>query len=123
MIRDWELIRTILVAAEAKAPGEVLNPTEIDSDPKLVVAHMEMLHDARYVDAVFLPKMEGISAKVVKITYAGYDLLETLRSDTKWSSIKKVAKAKGLELTFEAVKQIGSFITDKLLKGESIPGI
>jgi hypothetical protein len=123
MIRDWELIRTILVAAETKAPGELLHPGEIDSDPKLVVAHMEMLHDAGYVEANFLRKMQGTSAHVVKVTYAGYDLLDTLRSDTTWSSIKKVAKSKGLELTFEVVKQIGSFVTDKLLKGEPIPGI
>ena len=46
-----------------------------------------------------------------------------MRSNSMWSSIKKVAKDKGLELTFGVVKQIGSFLTDKLIKGESIPGI
>jgi hypothetical protein len=29
MVRDWELIRIVLIAAESKAPGEVLQPSEI----------------------------------------------------------------------------------------------
>ena len=57
------------------------------------------------------------------MTYTGHDLLDTMRSDTVWSNIKKVAKSRGLELTFDVVKQIGSFVTEKLLKGEAIPGI
>lgn len=123
MIRDWDLIRAVLVAAESKPPGELLRPSEIEGDFGLVVAHMEMLHDAGYVQANFVRTMQGTSSQIVKVTLAGHDLLDTLRSDTAWSSIKKVAKAKGVELTFEAVKQIGKFVTDKLLKGEPIPGI
>jgi hypothetical protein len=79
---------------------------------------MGMLHDAGYVEANIMRTTRGTSAKVVKVTFAGHDLLDTLRSDTAWSSIKKVANAKGPELTFEVVKQIGNFVTDKLLKGE-----
>jgi hypothetical protein len=120
MIRDWELIRAILAASEAKAPSEQLRARDIEDDPELVVAHIELLHDAGYLTATFMQTTRWKSAHVVKMTYAGYDLLDTMRSDTAWSSIKKVAKARGLELTFEVVKQVGSFVTEKLLKGEII---
>jgi len=120
MIRDWELIRAILVAAEAKAPTEQLRACDIEGNSELVVAHIELLHDAGYLKATFMQTTLWKSAHVVKVTYAGYDLLDTMRSDTAWSSIKKVAKARGLELTFEVVKQVGSFVTEKILKGEMI---
>lgn len=123
MVRDWDLIRAILEAAESIGPTEQLRADAVRGDPQVVAAHMEMLHEAGYVQATVRRSSSGMFAFVIRVTYAGHDLLDTMRSDTAWSSIKKVAKARGLGLTFDVVKQIGSFVTDKLLKGEAIPGI
>lgn len=122
MKRDWDLIRAILIAAEEKAPGEHLQNHEIaDYDHQLVAAHIEMLHNAGYVEATFL-RSNTLTAILRKTTYAGHDLLDTMRSDSAWAGIKNVAKSKGLELTFAVVKQLGTFVVDKLLKGEPLPG-
>lgn len=123
MKRDWDLIRKILIAAEEKRPGEHLSNEDIDGcDPQLVAAHMDMLHDAGYIEARF-SRSNSLAAILLKITYSGHDLLDTMRSDSAWSGIKNVAKSKGLELTFEVVKQLGKVVVDKLIKGEPIPGI
>jgi hypothetical protein len=45
-------------------------------------------------------------------TWAGHDLLHTLRSKTVWQRIKTTAKDKGIELTFDAVKSLGKVAVD-----------
>jgi hypothetical protein len=123
MKRDWDLIRKILIAAEEKEPGKHLGNDEIkDYDPQLVATHMDLLHDAGYIDARFV-RSTSLSAIVLKVTYSGHDLLDTMRSESAWTGIKNMAKSKGLELTFEVVKQIGKFVINKVIQGESIPGI
>jgi hypothetical protein len=83
---------------------------------------MEMLHDAGYIEARFL-RGSSLTAIMLKTTYAGHDLLDTIRSDGTWNKIKEVAKSKGLELTFDVVKQVGKYVVEKLIKGEPIPGL
>ena len=51
MVRDWDLIRAILEAAESMGPTEQLRADSVEGDPQVVAAHMEMLHDANYVHA------------------------------------------------------------------------
>lgn len=123
MKRDWEVIRAILVTAEEKPPGAHLYNNEVDGyDPQIVAAHMDMLHDAGYIEAKFV-RSNNLTAILIKTTYEGHDLLDTIRSESTWVKIKSVAKSKGLELTFEAVKQVGKYVIEKTVKGEPIPGL
>ena len=43
-----------------------------------------------------------------RLTMAGHDLLDTMRSTTIWEKIKTTAKSKGIELTFDAIKALGA---------------
>jgi hypothetical protein len=54
---------------------------------------------------------------------AGHDLLDTMHSDAVWAGIKRTAKSRGLELTFEVVKQVGKYVVDRIMTGQPIPGI
>ena len=113
MKRDWDLIRAILVAAEEKQPGEMLFAGELPDWPKPIVnAHFELLKDAGYVHAAIIRGLGAgsdpvVAAHISAITNAGYDLLATLRSKDVWERTKVIAKDKGLDLSFEVVKQIG----------------
>jgi hypothetical protein len=123
MKRDWDLIRQILTAAETKEPGEELFAEEVDADSIAVInGHIAMLYDAGYVKAKILRGKEGIYlAHVQEITFSGYELLGTIRSDSVWSGIKKTAKAKKLELSFEVVKQVGKDVLEHVISGNPIP--
>lgn len=117
MRRDWDLIRTILVEAEKKSPGQMMLHTEIAGyDPLVVAGHIGMLSDAGYLKAK-LVRGNGIvlSAVVLEITMPGYDLLDTMRTVSVWEKIKLIAKDKGLELTFEVVKKLGSMALEQIL--------
>lgn len=108
MKRDWDLIRDILLAAEAKPQGDMLYDSEIvgyaTSD---VAGHIELLRQGRYVEAHVNKGTSFIqNAEVLSITLAGYDLLDTLRSKPVWERVKSLAKEKGIELTFDAVKAL-----------------
>ncbi|WP_079744105.1 DUF2513 domain-containing protein [Pseudomonas aeruginosa] len=46
------------------------------------------------------------------LTWAGYDLLDTIRSKAVWERIKSTAQDKGIELTFDAVKALGKYALD-----------
>jgi len=123
MKRDWEVIRAILIAAEEMEPNSQLNSCDVPGyDNQVVAAHMDMLHDAGYIDARFL-RSTNLTAFLIKTTYTGHDLLDTIRSEGMWTKIKSVAKTKGVELTFEVVKQVGKYVLDKTLKGEPIPSL
>ena len=115
MKRDWEIIRSILIAAENMPVGGNLNSNDMrEFDIHVVAEHMRMLNDAGYVDArtVGLQKPTSI---LLRVNMSGYDLLHTIRSDTLWNKIKSTAKDKGVELTFDVIKAIGAAILPQVL--------
>lgn len=125
MKRDWELIRKILSAVEDNPAGETLGATEIDAGDHIVVLdHIDLLNDAGFLKAEVVKFIGGGGDAIITgLTFAGHDLLDTIRNDTMWSGIKKTAMSKGLDLTFEVVKQAGKMVLDNVLAGKPIPGI
>ena len=129
MKRDWDLIRKILTAVEDKPAGEMFDAEEMaktEEEKLIVCAHVEILYDAGYVKGnvtTFLGYSTPTAAWITGLTAEGYDLLDTIRSDTVWNGIKKTAKVRGLDLSIEAIKQLGKFVLDKIIKGEPLPGI
>jgi hypothetical protein len=145
MKRDWDLLRRQLtdieegidVLLEIPKVQKWTNDLTWDEYDQLVkgqrvieeriAGHLELLIDCAYVEGLTVLRgadnhfSYGVSAP--RLTMAGHDLLATMRSESAWASIKKVAKSKGLELTFDLVKQLGKIVIDKIIKGEHIPGI
>lgn len=70
MVRDWEIIRAILVAAESIGPTAQLRVSDVEGDPAVVAAHMEMLHDAGFIEAKILRTNSGMAAFVSKVTFS-----------------------------------------------------
>jgi hypothetical protein len=121
--RDWDLIRTILSEAEAKSPGQLMFDSEISGWPiDEVRGHIDMLKGARFIEAHVLKgsalgAATIVDAHVSELTFKGHDLLDTIRSKTVWEKTKKLAKEKGVELTFDVVKTLGKIALDFVLKG------
>ena len=128
MKRDWDLIRKQLTDIEedrdvlAEIPAEPKwtdqpweeyeqHLKEFNTAEGRIAGHLEMLIDNGYIDG--LQVLRGIdghfsySLASPRLTMAGHDLLDTMRSSTIWESIKSIAKKKGIELTFEVIKALG----------------
>ena len=128
MKRDWDLLQKQL--AEIEEEKDVFS--DLPNQPKWItqtenefleeqkaymtneariLGHLEMLIDNGYIEGITI--LRGIdghfscSVSNPRLTMAGHDLLDTLRSTPIWESIKSTAKSKGIELSFDALKALG----------------
>jgi hypothetical protein len=45
---------------------------------------------------------------IKRLTWKGHEYLESVRSDTLWSDVKKTAREKGVDLTIDLVKALAT---------------
>lgn len=124
MKRNWDLIRQVLAEVEALTERESWNagyglseayPPEVHAKGEQAL----LLWKAGFIEAADTGTMAGPAIQGPKLTWAGHDLLDTMRSKPVWDRIKSSAKEKGIELTFEAVKKLGSQALDWVLSQAS----
>ena len=129
MKRDWDLIRKQLTDVEEEndlfsdVPPEpkwedqnektyMKQMDEYQAIEERIFGHFELLIKAGYVDGLTISRGAGghilYSMSKPRLTMAGHDLLDTMRSTTIWEKIKVTAKTKGIELTFDAIKALGA---------------
>jgi len=130
MKRDWDLIRKQLTDVEEEKdlfyeipPEPVWTDKVWDTYEKQlkeyraiesrIFGHYELLVNSGYIDGLqVLRSADGLFSYGLhspRLTMSGHDLLNTMRSTTIWEKIKATAKAKGIELTFDAIKALGAF--------------
>lgn len=83
MVRDWDLIRKILVATEEKQPGQTVGAKSFEGySPAIVGPHIALLKDGGFVTAAINPGFAGavFQAEVLDLTFEGHDLLDTIRN-------------------------------------------
>jgi len=79
-----------------------------------------MLIDNGYVEGITILRSAAggdfsYGIHTPRLTMAGHDLLDTMRSASLWETIKSTAQSKGVELTFDAIKTIGVFALGKII--------
>jgi hypothetical protein len=135
MKRDWDLIRKQLtdieeerdVLADIPVKPKWSNQDWVEYEQQLkefnategrIAGHLEMLIDNGYIDGLYVVRSAdgqfsyGLNSP--RLTMAGHDLLDTMRSSPVWESIKSTAKTKGVELTFDVIKALGSIALKQL---------
>jgi Hypothetical protein (DUF2513) len=121
MIRDWEIIREILLRLEnSQKPNVYLNAQSIDKFPTQEVAYnMRLLSEAGYIEARILNSSSGSgeinAAMAIRLTNAGHDLLDTIRSESVWNKVKDKFASTGIEMTFDLVIGVGKKIMEAIL--------
>ena len=129
MKRDWDLIRKLLIAIEeeqdflADSPPEPKWKLQTEKEYLSELAayrvaegrlfgHLELLLDDRYVEGFQVIRMAdggfAFSRSAPRLTMAGHDLLDTMRSPKVWQWIKSTASTSGVELSLDAVKTLGA---------------
>jgi hypothetical protein len=145
MKRDWDLIREQLLIIEegsdprtvaaalfkdipAAAPNWEDGQTEAEYTAALALhrrneervgGHLELLLESGYIEGITLTRYLsgdlGYAVAYPRLTMAGHDLLDTMRSKPLWESVKTTAKAKSIELTFDSIKALAAFALKSLL--------
>jgi len=86
-----------------------------------IAGHLELLINSGYVDGITVLRgadnhfSYGLHAP--RLTMAGHDLLDTMRSSSVWQTIKATAQKKGIELTFDAIKALSGLALKHVLSG------
>ncbi len=121
MKRDMDLIRSILLLAEAQPAGELLRDfstleTEHRADRRTVIEHVLLAQRSGLVEATFSWALgDDAAAVVTRLTPAGHDFIEQARSPTIWSSAKEAAAKAGVGATVEVLKTILAELTKTAL--------
>ncbi len=104
MKRDWDIIREVLLEIEADNNGK---STYGDDEQPLKTGHAFLLRDAGFISAIDASTHSGRALIHPELTWAGHELLDTIRSKPVWDKIKSTAQEKGLDLTFDTVIALG----------------
>lgn len=138
MKRDWDLIREQLTAIEQEQDlfsGVPEKPKwesqnwdvyekqlrEFRTEEGKIFGHLELLIKAGYIEGIeVMRSIDGsfhYGVTMPRLTMAGHDLLDTMRSDSIWNKVKATAKSKGIELTFDTIKLFASLALQAMMKG------
>jgi hypothetical protein len=115
MKRDWDVIRALLVEIEEDNCGK---STYGDRNEPIKTGHAFLLRDAGFIAAVDASTLTGRALIRPTLTWAGHELLDTIRSRSVWERIKRTAKEKGIELSFDAVKMLGKAALHLVIAGD-----
>ncbi len=118
MQRNWDLIREILTALEARetAHGGMASEQIPGYSPEVVSYHMYLLNEAHLIEARCLKSSNAPMHCIgLTLTWEGHEFLDSIRNDTVWKKVKSTVKSKGLDLSFEIVKQAANIIIKGVL--------
>lgn len=121
MIRNWEIIREILLRLEStNTPNANVNANSFDELPEQEVAYnMRLLSEAGYIEAIIKNSTSGdgkIKAALARrLMNAGHDLLDTIRNESVWNKVKEKFASNGLDMTFDLVMRVGKKIIEAML--------
>lgn len=125
MKRDWNLLHILLAHFETESIGEFIEDmhktdrwtegqyfsdhlkSDTDKRRGVVYGHLELLIDGGYVQGIELHLNDrGFSCGLFhpRLTNAGHDLLQAMRSDNLWGKVRKLASEKGIELSIQSLK-------------------
>jgi hypothetical protein len=117
MKRDMELMRRMLFAVEGAPAGIPLRSEDMgitDVLQEVLGEHAVLLTEAGLIELAGsshdTARATPRSFKVLRLTWAGHEYLDTVRNDTIWVETKNSITKRGMDLTFELVKVVGAQI-------------
>lgn len=109
MKRDMDLVRQILIAAEAQENGYTDGNPEIDGYTEEQIGyHIYLMEQAGLVEAANASALGSASPSAIlfSIKWKGHDFLDAAKSTTVWEQAKERAKSVGGSLTFDLMKEL-----------------
>lgn len=115
MKRDMELVRRILLAAEALPYAEDL-PSLEGVEPEEFVTHVLWLKQAGLIEATGQAGSGSYAmfAIVTGLTWQGTEFVSAMQDDSLWAKAKEKFMKPGMSFTLDIVK---AWLTDKITQG------
>lgn len=124
MQRNWSLIRDLLLAVESMTSTRALLAVDdLDGyDIDEVYLHMELLGEAGLLQIMRAEGQNAISSCYAKrMTWQGYELLDTLRSGSRWEKIKMRLQDNDLPLSLSNIRMAEKRLTQESLRLIGVP--
>jgi hypothetical protein len=120
MTRDAELIRRILAEIQHRKTTDYEPLVIPDADVAIVARHLEMLHDAGYIEAVKSTPISGDVKFMIKdLTWEGHDLAAVLENNDVWSKIKsKLSPSELATIPLTVLKSVGLGLLEHYMKSK-----
>jgi hypothetical protein len=121
MKRDWDCIRAILLGLEGLGDESArLGSNAVAGfDGQTSAYHISLMIDAGLIEGTCITPAGSDDTKfcyAFRMTWAGHELLDAIRSNSIWHSVKSAAREKGLSLTFDIVKALAAHVVTLALK-------
>ena len=107
MKRNWDTVRSMLLAVEELEPTQTLSLSDYDSDKKYEASyHAKLLYDAGSVNGIFSQTLGNgpIHFTLRELTWEGHEFLDSIRNKNLWEKVKSTLSEKGGAMTFELIK-------------------
>ena len=100
MKRNWDTIRTILMAIEAlpTEDSEFYSNDLVESDPEATAYHLLLLFEAKLI-------IDDCGDEA-RLTWDGHEFLDAIKTESVWQKVKASARSKGIELSFTVIKDL-----------------
>lgn len=123
MKRNWDTIRLILTKVEDKHDSRYalllkhFEPFD-NLDQFEISYHVRLLLEIGLVEGRIDGPVGGgkpATFAILRLTWAGHEFLDSIRSDTVWNKTKETFTTKGLDMTFDLIKTVVAGVTTALL--------
>jgi len=115
MQRNFNLIRQILLEAEAAPAGTLIQQFNCDGIDQYTIAEpVEILIETRYLDGEVKHLLIGLPSYVVrKITWEGHEFLAKAKNDSIWKKVMAEAQEKGTSMSMVVINGLLSKAAQK----------
>lgn len=117
MKRNWDTIRTILMAIEAlpTEDSEFYSNSLVEADPEATAYHMRLLLEAKLIIGGCCDAIGPPFCHASRLTWAGHEFLDAIKNESVWQKLKASARSKGIELSFTVIKDLAQALIASLL--------
>lgn len=108
MVRDFELVRRILLEIQALPADSIPDGIRFDGEysDRVVDEHVALLIDAGLLEGVVSRNMDGsVSVFVFRLTWEGHDFLDAAANDTIWKKARDVVLKPSVSFSFDLLKE------------------
>jgi DNA-binding HxlR family transcriptional regulator len=105
MVRNFDLIRSILLQTEQAPSGQPLMQLQADEEIKeeVLAEHLELMIEEGLIEAEVISGAP-LSFMIQRLTWKGHDFLENARNHTIWNRVIGEIKSRGLSMTISVVE-------------------
>ena len=119
MKRNFDLVREILLAAEAQDFDKTKSIASEGYSNDEIKYHIKIMEDGGLIKMRQHPNIDAPAPAPVfdGLTWKGHEFLDSIRESGSWSKIKSVLKAKSLGLSYESIKAAVVYTVKESLSG------